>query len=230
MVTTTGAQSSHVLGEDTSMDTSQDNHINHTGVEEQEEPEEPEGPRMTRLRAILNKSLEETLKACNYNAIRESFPYVAAANSGELRNAHEKVCLFLRGEVNYEFGQIIEQRNIIFKLNSLDRLIADAKSKGITAGSRSILDLTPDVTVRARTVPTKEAEIERLKSEIERVQLDNRRLGSALNQSRTTQAAMKFELLESYGEFQEVASIASQMPVHDMEQLVDTALRHVTDT
>ncbi|KAF9947428.1 hypothetical protein BGZ72_010568 [Mortierella alpina] len=228
MVTTAGAHITPSFGDDASMDVSQDP-IDRDG-QPSDEMEEQEGPRMTRLRGILDKSLEETLKACNYNAIRESFPYVAAANPGELRNAHEKVCLFLRGEVNYEFGQIIEQRNIIFKLNSLDRLIAEAKSKGITAGSRTILDLSPDVAVRARTVPTKEAEIERLKSEIERVRLDNRRLGSALNQSRATQAAIKRELLDSYSEFQEATNIASQMPVDDMEQLIEATLRHVPDS
>ncbi|CAO3574371.1 unnamed protein product [Mortierella alpina] len=228
MVTTTVPPITPSYEEDTPMEITQDT-IDGVG-QPSEELEEQEGPRMTRLRGILDKSLEETLKACNYNAIRESFPFVAAANSGELRNAHEKVCLFLRGEVNYEFGQIIEQRNIIFKLNSLDRLIAEAKSKGITAGSRTILDLSPDIAVRARTVPTKEAEIERLQSEIERVRLDNRRLGGALSQSRATQAAIKRELLSSYSEFQEATNIASRMPVDDMEQLIAATLRHVPNS
>ncbi|KAF9989551.1 hypothetical protein BGZ75_005867 [Mortierella antarctica] len=142
------------------MDTSQDP-IDRDG-QPAEEMEEQEGPRMTRLRGILDKSLEETLKACNYNAIRESFPFVAAANSGELHNAHEKVCLFLRGEVN--------------------------------------------------------------------VRLDNRRLGSALSQSRATQADIKRDLLDSYSEFQEATNIASQMPVDDMEQLIEATLRHVPDS
>ncbi|KAI1293242.1 hypothetical protein EDD11_008452 [Mortierella claussenii] len=175
--------------------------------QEPDEPDEPEGPRMTRLRGILEKSLQETLKACNYNAISESFPALAAHNPLELRVAHEKVCKFLSVEVNNEFEQIIEERNVIFKLNGLDRLIADAKSKGITAGSRTILDLAPEVAVRARTVPTKEAEIERLKAELERVQLDNRRLGSALNHSKAEQATIKFQLLESYNDFQEVLDL-----------------------
>ncbi|KAG0021239.1 Zinc finger C3H1 domain-containing protein [Entomortierella chlamydospora] len=168
-----------------------------------EEQEEPEGPRMTRLRGILDKSLKETLKACNYAAICECFPALAAANPRDLREAHEKVCQFLNIEVNNEFEQIIKERNVIFKLNGLDRLIADARGKGNTAGSRTILDLSPEVAVRARTVPTKEAEIERLKAELERVQLDNRRIGGALNHSKAEQAAIKLELLESYNEFQE---------------------------
>ncbi|KAF9113241.1 Zinc finger C3H1 domain-containing protein [Mortierella sp. AM989] len=133
-----------------------------------DEQEEPEGPRMTRLRGILDKSLKETLKACNYDAISECFPALAAGNPRDLREAHEKVCQFLNVEVNNEFEQIIEERNVIFKLNGLDRLIADARSKGNTAGSRTTLDLSPEVAVRARTVPTKEAEIERLKAELER--------------------------------------------------------------
>ena len=62
--------------------------------------EEVEGPRMTRLRGILNKSLQETLKACNYNAIQECFPILAAANPDELHEAHEKVCQFLKVEVD----------------------------------------------------------------------------------------------------------------------------------
>lgn len=65
-----------------------------------DEPEEPEGPRMTRLRRILEKSLQETVKACNYNAVQECFPQVAASTPQELRDAHEKVCQFLDVEVN----------------------------------------------------------------------------------------------------------------------------------
>ncbi|KAF9085228.1 hypothetical protein BGX23_009843 [Mortierella sp. AD031] len=191
--------------------------------------EEVEGPRMTRLRGILNKSLQETLKACNYNAIQECFPILAAANPEELHEAHEKVCQFLKVEVDNEFGQIIEERNVIFKLNGLDRLIADAKSKGITAGSRTVLDLSPDVAVRARTVPTKEAEIERLKEELELVRQDNRRLGSALTHSKAEQTAIKFEILESYNQFQEGTKIASGIPVIAMEGLMDEALPQIQE-
>ncbi|KAG0254703.1 hypothetical protein BG011_005568 [Mortierella polycephala] len=224
MVTITGAAypSSH-------RDVEEPMGLLHDMSESQLEPEEPEGPRMTRLRGILDKSLEETLKACNYDAIKECFPIVATANPEELHSAHEKVCLFLRGEVNYEFGQIIEQRNIIFKLNSLDRLIANAKNKGLSAGSRTILDLAPDVAVRARSVPIKEAEIERLKAELERVQLDNRRIGSALAHSKAEQTATKLELLESYNEFQEGSNIASHMAVDDMDELLDATLDHIHD-
>lgn len=90
-------------------------------------------------------------------------------------------------------------------------------------------------------MPTKEAEIERLKAELERVlsaqrkclyldaelkfmsahsycassillllqvQLDNRRLGSALNHSKAEQSAIKMDLLESYNEFQEVSRVS----------------------
>ncbi|KAF9921283.1 hypothetical protein FBU30_008714 [Linnemannia zychae] len=194
-----------------------------------EQEVEPEGPRMTRLRGILTKSLQETLKACNYNAIQECFPILTSSNPEELRQAHEKVCQFLQVEVENEFGQIIEERNVIFKLNGLDRLIADAKAKGITAGSRTMLDLSPDSVVRARTVPTKEAEIERLKAELERVRQDNRRLGSALTHSKAEQTAIKFEILESYNQFQEGAKIASHIPTNDMEQLMEDALSHVQE-
>jgi hypothetical protein len=74
----------------------------------EQEPEE-EGPRMTRLRGILTKSLQETLKVCNYNAIQECFPILASSNPDELREAHEKVCQFLKVEVEvfshlHEYG------------------------------------------------------------------------------------------------------------------------------
>ena len=39
---------------------------------------------------------------------------------------------------------------------------------------------------------------------LSQVQLDNRRLGSALNHSKAEQSAIKIDLLESYNEFQEV--------------------------
>jgi hypothetical protein len=72
-------------------------------LQEQQQPEpepEPEGMRMTRLRGLLDKSLHETLRACNYAAIQECFPALAAAHPEDLRDAHDKVCQFLRVEVN----------------------------------------------------------------------------------------------------------------------------------
>ncbi|KAF9346905.1 hypothetical protein BGX34_003546 [Mortierella sp. NVP85] len=203
--------------------------LEHDADEHTVEAPEPEGPRMTRLRGILNKSLQETIKVSNYNAICECFPVLAAANPEELRLVHEQVCHFLNHEVNVEFEKIIQERNIIFKLNGLDRLIADAKSKGMTVGSRTISNVAPEAAVRARTVPAKEAEIERLRAELERVRLDNRRLGSALNQSKAEQASIKYELLEAYNEFQEGVSITASIPIRDMEQLFESASLHVQD-
>ncbi|KAF8976700.1 hypothetical protein BGZ46_008048 [Entomortierella lignicola] len=221
MVTATGVPFPNQTGEEEPMEIVHD--------QEADEQEEPEGPRMTRLRGILDKSLSETLKACNYDAVCESFPALAANKPKDLRDAHEKVCQFLKIEVNNEFEQIIRERNVIFKMNGLDRLIAEARSKGNTAGSRTILDLSPEVAVRARTVPTKEAEIERLKSELERVQLDNRRIGSALNHSKAEQAAIKLELLESYSEFQEGVGIANRVPIEDLDSLVHATLNQMQD-
>ncbi|KAF9414853.1 hypothetical protein BGZ94_000255 [Podila epigama] len=191
-------------------------------MDDLDEPEEPEGPRMIRLRKILEKSLQETVKACNFNAVQECFPLVANATPLELRDAHDKVCQFLNVEVNNEFEQIIQERNLIFKLNGLDRLIVDAKNKGRTAGS-------PNVAVRARVVPTKEAEVQRLRAELERVRLDNRRLGSALNQSKAQQTTIRLEIEDAYKEFQEGSTIASHIPIQDLEQLLDDTLIHVRD-
>jgi len=69
--------------------------------EHQPEPvPEPEGKRMTKLRGLLDKALFETLRSCNFDAIQECFPSLAAANPDDLRVAHEKVCLFLDSEVH----------------------------------------------------------------------------------------------------------------------------------
>ncbi|KAK3807863.1 MAG: hypothetical protein J3Q66DRAFT_85579 [Benniella sp.] len=135
MVATGSPFTASSTGEGESMD------LEHNADEHTVEAPEPDGPRMTRLRGILNKSLQETLKVCNYNAICECFPALAAANPEELRLVHEQVCQFLNNEVNIEFEKIIEERNIVFKLNGLDRLIADAKSKGMTVGSRTIANV-----------------------------------------------------------------------------------------
>lgn len=94
----TGSPLAAAAGEEEPMD------IEHDADEHRAEEPEPEGPRMTRLRGILNKSLVETLKACNFDAICESFPALAAANPEDLRDTHEKVCQFLSVEVNVSLG------------------------------------------------------------------------------------------------------------------------------
>ncbi|KAG0240550.1 hypothetical protein BGW41_006945 [Actinomortierella wolfii] len=195
----------------------------------EEEEQEPDGPRMTRLRGILAKSLQETLKVCNTKAIQECFPQLAQQKPQDLLEAHAKVCEFLQVEVNNEFEQIIKERNVAYKLNALDRLVAEAKSQGRTAGSTALLDLTPEAAVRARVVPAKEAEVQRLKEELERVRLDNRRLGGALNHCAAEQEALKFELDELFQEFQQSYGIASQLPVAEMQQLLDATLAEIRD-
>lgn len=87
-----------------------------------DEPEEPEGPRMTRLRRILEKSLLETVKACNYNAVQECFPQVAASTPQELRDAHEKVCQFLNVEVNVSAVNLCSPRNRSTNVRNENRL------------------------------------------------------------------------------------------------------------
>ncbi|KAF9972009.1 hypothetical protein BGZ73_004935 [Actinomortierella ambigua] len=193
----------------------------------EEEEQEPDGPRMTRLRGILAKSLQETLKVSNAKAIQECFPHLAQEKPQDLLEAHAKVCEFLQVEVTSEFEEIIKERNVAYKLNALDRLVTEAKNQGRTAGSTALLDLTPEAAVRARVVPAKEAEVQRLKEELERVRLDNRRLGGALNHCAAEQEALKFELDELFQEFQQSYGIASQLPVAEMERLLDATLSEI---
>ncbi|KAF9164120.1 hypothetical protein DFQ26_001810 [Actinomortierella ambigua] len=194
---------------------------------EEAEEQEPDGPRMTRLRGILAKSLQETLKACNAKAIQECFPHLAQEKPQDLLEAHAKVCEFLQVEVTSEFEEIIKERSVAYKLNALDRLVSEAKSHGRTAGSTALLDLTPEAAVRARVVPAKEAEVQRLKEELERVRLDNRRLGGALNHCTAEQESLKFELDELFQEFQQSYGITSQLPVAEMERLLDATLAEI---
>ena len=76
--------------------------------QQQQQPIEPEleGLRMSRLRAVLEKSMTKTLETCNYAAVRECFPALAEAHPDDLRDAHDKVCQFLRVEINVKIDWI----------------------------------------------------------------------------------------------------------------------------
>ncbi|RUO96999.1 Nnf1-domain-containing protein [Jimgerdemannia flammicorona] len=185
---------------------------------------EPEGPRATKLRQTFEKSLSKTIKNISYEKLAQSFPHIANDSPESLQSAHQQVTTFLQQSVQEEFQNLLETKNLIRKLNELDMLIdAARKNKQARLGKlvRNSADITPDIAIRARTVPIKQQEFQRLQDELARVRQENKTLMSELVAKKTRLDLVKTTVREISNELSQAVEISRRMPIDDMQHLID---------
>ncbi|RUS35106.1 hypothetical protein BC938DRAFT_475841 [Jimgerdemannia flammicorona] len=226
---------------------------------------EPEGPRATKLRQTFEKSLSKTIKNISYEKLAQSFPHIANDSPESLQSAHQQVTTFLQQSVQVpiqshlthdmplhqhpeEFQNLLETKNLIRKLNELDMLIdAARKNKQARLGklvrnrisahfsATHSADITPDIAIRARTVPIKQQEFQRLQDELARVRQENKTLMSELVAKKTRLDLVKTTVREISNELSQVGllsfplyrtrkqavEISRRMPIDDMQHLID---------
>ena len=117
---------------------------------------EPDGPRSRRLRQVLQKALEKSVAACTYDNFSQCFPTTAKHNGKLLAHLHKQVVANLEMKATVcplscsspplpptvagnepsasnhaqgEFEAILRERNVIPRLNALDRLLVEAEQR-----------------------------------------------------------------------------------------------------
>ncbi|KAM7193273.1 Nnf1 domain containing protein [Naviculisporaceae sp. PSN 640] len=130
--------------------------------EEQEpEPESPPlpqkhtpvtpGPRASRFQEVFAGSLKKTLDKINKANFAACYPTVAQRAPGTLEFVQRQMVERLGQQCNKEFDSILQNRNVVAKLNELESLVSDASRRRTESGP----DVNPPVpphTLPAQTI------------------------------------------------------------------------------
>ncbi|KND01459.1 uncharacterized protein SPPG_03261 [Spizellomyces punctatus DAOM BR117] len=161
-----------------------------------------EGPRMRKLREVFEAALNTCLNGCSYAKMAQAFPRLARDNPDALRSAREQLVAFIRESIREEFEDINMDKNVVAKLNELDRIIALAQQRqkaeyerGQGRGSKRTdnssapaecmhFRVSPAQAIRAYSVYAKRRELSKLHTELAEIQSANHALQSRLTQSR----------------------------------------------
>jgi kinetochore protein NNF1 len=87
------------------------------------------GVRAERLTKVYTTALESTLSAVSYPSFSACFPSIAKNAPKQLEAMHKGMCERLRTFAMGEFGEIMEERRVVERLNELEGLIADARKR-----------------------------------------------------------------------------------------------------
>ncbi|KAM0284998.1 hypothetical protein ACHAQH_001687 [Verticillium albo-atrum] len=126
--------------EPTEMDTSPDNPQQDTGPDTQTVDQEPPaspplpqkhtpvapGYRAARFIKMYDEALRRTLARVKYDNFAACFPTVAAHAPNALRNVQKQMVDYLEDRCNKDFEAILEERDLVRKLNELEALVAEA--------------------------------------------------------------------------------------------------------
>lgn len=155
------------------------------------------GPRASKLIEILDKSTKQTMRACSYEKLVSCFPSLAHNDPETLKHAQEQVTAFLTTACMSEFDKILNERNALQRLNELDELIVEAKTRksaGKPATDTSS-DLPPDTLMRAYMLPLKRADLASLNESVLQLQTQNATGLSEIEKQRQ-QIEMRTKLLK----------------------------------
>ncbi|KAL2753349.1 hypothetical protein ACRALDRAFT_1058173 [Sodiomyces alcalophilus JCM 7366] len=87
------------------------------------------GPRATRFIEMYHGALNRTLSRVNYDNFATCFPTIATYAPNALRNVQKQMVDYLEDRCIKEFEAILEERDVIRKLNELEALNAEAEAR-----------------------------------------------------------------------------------------------------
>lgn len=106
------------------------------GQEQQQAPPSPPlppkpvaltpGPRAARLEEVFRDRLRHTLSKLSYNNVAACYPTIAARAPATLRAVQGQMVSLLGSRCEKEFARILEDRDVVRKLNELEALVGDA--------------------------------------------------------------------------------------------------------
>ncbi|CAJ0837724.1 15081_t:CDS:2, partial [Entrophospora sp. SA101] len=128
--------------------------------------------RSEKLNQILEKCLSETIDNFTYEKVSGCFPTLANNKPKRLEAAHKQVTTFLRKVSEKEINSILENHKVLKKLDELDEMINESKKSNNSFPSNEEI-MTPQSSIRAKTLPTKQEELRRLENEFLKINNEN---------------------------------------------------------
>ncbi|KAH6668001.1 hypothetical protein B0J14DRAFT_567346 [Halenospora varia] len=87
------------------------------------------GPRAQALLTLYNKTLSATLNSISYGAFSACFPHIAAHAPAALKAFHANFIKRLEGYAKEQFESLLEEREVVRRLNELEGLIGEARAR-----------------------------------------------------------------------------------------------------
>lgn len=92
------------------------------------------GPRASKLQKIYAAATNHVLQTCSYKSFASCFPTPARVKPDVLKDLHRQFTSDLGRQMQLNFDVILEDNDVIPRLNELDRLILEAKKRRAEAG------------------------------------------------------------------------------------------------
>lgn len=85
------------------------------------------GPRASRLQQIFSEALTRTLRANSYANFSACFPTPASRVPHSLESVWRQLNAKLEESARAEFDDVVRERDVVRRLNELDRLVGEAR-------------------------------------------------------------------------------------------------------
>lgn len=173
---------------------------------------EIKGSRATKLDTIIDRALTKTLSACRYEKLVSCFPTLAHTDAETLRHAQEQVSHFLHDSCKKHFDSILEDRQVVQRLNEFDTLIEDAKRRKEAGepATENPSEMSPETIMKAHILPLKRTELANLNAMILELQQENAVKLSAIEEQRQQVEARMRALKESLSTFDSTRKKSTQ--------------------
>ncbi|KAJ9155057.1 Nnf1-domain-containing protein [Pleurostoma richardsiae] len=154
------------------------------------------GPRAARFQETYSLALSHTLARISEENLAACYPTVAARAPGMLRQVQKQMVDRLRFLCDREFEKILQERNVVPKLNELESLVSDAaRRKDETGDERKAPPVPPhllpaDAVLSAHLGPHLTAQQSQLNARLQTVQAHNVRLFEEISAQRAEAEAL----------------------------------------
>ncbi|KAH8556820.1 Nnf1-domain-containing protein [Umbelopsis sp. PMI_123] len=172
------------------------------------------GKRATKLNMLFEKYVERIIQSISYAKFAICFSELDEQQHEALVMAHQQVCAYLESSIRDDFQNILSERQLIEKLNELDKLVEEAKRNSNAAElkrSAAGIVIEPEQALRARSIPLKLAEIERLRKQYSELQGQNQHLMKTIVNQRDQLTGLCNSVSQSLGQFEQAVETASGM-------------------
>ncbi|TQS33147.1 hypothetical protein Golomagni_06519 [Golovinomyces magnicellulatus] len=183
------------------------------------------GPRATAFKNLYHSALQSTLKAISYDSFAACFPLLSAQAPQALRAMWQAMRDGLEGFATSEFEIILQERQVIVRLNALESLISDAtRRRDSSHANGEIIEnnvptrpphtLPPEPLVKAHLTPLYLSQQSQLNAKLQTVQSLNASLIAHIREQRKEIATTLATTEKLVSDVEDAAEI-----MHDLQRL-----------
>lgn len=149
------------------------------------------GIRASKLHDVFDRALSRTIhKGCSYPHFSACFPTPASYVPEALEGFHRDFVTKLEHACRTDYERLMEQRDVVARLNELDTLIDEARTRKAQVGEAgteqglSAHTMTPEKLMGAHLAPFLQEQENLLREQLQVTQDDNRRLADDIHVQR----------------------------------------------